>query len=767
MGVIVLGLLWTIRSRYGGVSRRALSNMWQGLRGWLEPYADLSKEDLYRILEARKTIKKELDPGSVRNVKQMHIHSRMSSSSYLLIEFIIFKFEFLRRWVRWRLVRELWWKIRWSPRQLFNFFCSINIANFGVAFSAEEPYTITPRDASADELLENNLWAIVSNVEDTKFRPDTSADDFYENIFRISASEIPFVSHPSMQISFPRLEGNKEQRESFWLYFDPNGKNLREEGELKFVDKFRDAVDCFPSFIGYETEEVLNRSKSVDPEMIFLWSCLQFLVESTRQIPVYSSGRRLDRADRKLRLKYLLLWKKLQKELSQEAQVKSWYATSLHVGRFMKYAYKTTGRVECMSVRERARREFFRTYEGCATFEDDSQWESRIPSGVLSEKVSGDHRFYDVCFRRPKEDTAPIWDLCKALPSCDKMLLAKVISVVIDTQQPSSFDRVIGMDRSGVVFSTLICLVLRKPMSILQMKTSFNLSPFPSSLEKILLVDDSIQSGYSMLKASLIMKIKSLDNAPRKFSFCKYAGRTREIDDFDTVIPYVFNSDAWRKEIPAIISYRYKKADVGPLLPLLSLNRDKTDWVPENLAEQVAERIEADLQDVTILDKDKLAQKIRRICLSDYFVKSDLVFDNPLLLLEISKYFYEHFIKENKQNIDVLVSCSTLGLPIVAGIVLFSIFDSPRKKLTVLSFSGKRRILGMGGLGDPLDRKKLRIAMIDLAAKSLVTANETVDRLDEECDLSPDLFLSVVRARYYKTRFKEIEKISDSIFEVD
>lgn len=435
----------------------------------------------------------------------------------------------------------------------------------------------------------------------------------------------------------------------------------------------------------------------------------------------------------------------------------------LALGEFIREVYRFVGRWECMTWAERLPRRA-RGVSALLRRLRDSVWAQEPSQPLLSGKPgldAGPQELFNICVSRRQfaESVYNIPDLPQSdielsalgingehlrdlyvnqvlsgfcnvtnLLSRGSVRLLGSLALALESACPvRSYDRIVAIPSMGVVPASLLSFLRGKRMCISHTLLSLDMWPRPSRFERLLLVDDGTQTGFTAFSV-----LRELEKARYRVAdipvLTIYRYHDDQIGSFRPTCNGVPELDviralaATRERIKSCFDFRVKS--IAPQVKGYEPEcvYDMTDYVDRDAADRFME--EAKSRILRVLGKEwqveKLRKRIRWSCKSGRFYKPCLLFEHPGLLLRVCAHF--HRICQD-ENIDTLLARDEFGIPLAVGVCLIRMLsgDAPRIRLLVAQ-KGGTFIEGLTDLlKDLADNERPRIATIGTALRTQAT----------------------------------------------
>ena len=289
----------------------------------------------------------------------------------------------------------------------------------------------------------------------------------------------------------------------------------------------------------------VERRLRADSDIQILYWLMSFLAAEIDRVPPYASSSELRRASRRLASSYYKLVTECGPFLY--SGIVDHDTLFYNMGNLIREAYTFTGRTECLSYPDWFRRQCrgivsrWRTKCSEAALRVTPGTPPDLPSDFLKGKVLFDacvDEDYSVRTRKKWLETLGLPD--GARPACGSsedtqaqvkerlrcLIAGSVLEGPLDISRllwaegateydpldmavraalalcpRSGFDRVFGLERMGTLFASVLSILSGCPMSVVTFFPAFDVSPHPSRLDRLLIVDDNVTVGYSMLQA--------------------------------------------------------------------------------------------------------------------------------------------------------------------------------------------------------------------------------------------------------------------------
>jgi len=433
------------------------------------------------------------------------------------------------------------------------------------------------------------------------------------------------------------------------------------------------------------------------------------------------------------------------------------------LGEFLREVFRFVGRWECMTWAERLPRRA----EGIAVLlcrlRDSvrAQEPSRpLASGKLGLE-GGSQELFNICVSRkhfadsmynipaPLQSDAELRDLGVSREHLRDLYVNQVLSGFVNVTSllskgsvrllgsfalalelacpVRSYDRIVAIPSMGVVPASLLSFLRRKRMCIAHTLVSLDMWPRPSKIERLLVVDDGAQTGFTVFNV-----LRELEKARYRVASTPvvtvYRYQDDQIGSFRPTCKGVSKLDlitklaATRERIKSCFEFHVQSIAPQGTAYEPECVYDVTDHVDRDAADRLMEGTKSRI--LRVLSKEwpveKLRKRLRRSCKSGRFYKPCLLFENAGLLLRVCAHFHRVC---QAANIDTLLARDEFGVPLAVGVCLMRMLsaDAPRIRLLVAQ-KGGTFIEGLTDLlRDLADDEPPRIATIGTALRTQAT----------------------------------------------
>ncbi|MGA2139520.1 MAG: hypothetical protein ABSH14_11710 [Verrucomicrobiia bacterium] len=350
-------------------------------------------------------------------------------------------------------------------------------------------------------------------------------------------------------------------------------------------------------------------------------------------------------------------------------------------------------------------------------------------------------------------------------------LLGRVIITALNhIHGPGEFDRVVGIAMGGVAPAAGIALVLRKPLSILYEDNVMNLVPQPAVAERWFLIDDAYQTGYSY--QSIWSQMIGMKPAPPPENmFVLFKARHRR----DTVAVNSFKLTEFMEEVRHSIGwateYEYSngESDGGVArryghYPIPT--SDKTGAIDsvsvDNMVKLIKERVLESRECVADPARKDTFEKARNLIAQEAFIKLELLYDHPDLVLAIG---YEIYKRRYSDDLLAYVAGSFKVVPFLVAANLHAMCDGVGDvPLIVTSGRGElqyQEILA----GESKKRGRTKLAYVDVSRRTGETYQKIMELVEMFCGNTeeeigwgapPLVFVDLWPERHPSVRFDRI-----------
>ena len=495
-------------------------------------------------------------------------------------------------------------------------------------------------------------------------------------------------------LGFPRLCDDINQKEDFINHF-------RLPRELPNFDKFiRERVKEFKKNWGRDTNisekdflgRIAAQEECVDRYVIGVFEALELVATELSRRPTVTSSKTFNLFD-------VYLWRKYSNFLGAvDCLFKNGDAASANkvteeYGSFLKVVMIASGRREVQGVKWIMEREFSRwkliiekrTNE-ISTEIGDILKQYPVTETASSLSLENTSDLYKVCMEPCREKKCHAnWDASLLMTGKSNEAFDRICRVILlacnHIKGADKFDRVAGMAAGGVNTAAVIALSLRKPLSILVLDNLLNMVPQAAIAERLLLVDDAYQTGYSyQLLRSQLIGLKPVPPAKNLFVLFKAKSRCDNIDVESFRLTTAMNYS--REVVGCALEYEYacnagNRKDVGQFSYYPIPIKDHTVGVADGAASKVAEILKERLASAKLrasenLNMETFGSKIRPIISRSEFIKTELLFDYPDLVLEIGWMIYQRMKDE---PILAYIAGSVKMIPYLTAATLYAAFE--------------------------------------------------------------------------------------------
>lgn len=343
------------------------------------------------------------------------------------------------------------------------------------------------------------------------------------------------------------------------------------------------------------------------------------------------------------------------------------------------------------------------------------------------------------------------------------------------------YHRVVAIPSMGVVPASLLSFIFNKKMSIAHVHFSLDMWPRHTWPEKLIVVDDGIQTGFTMFNL-----LREFNNRGYRHDgiplLAIYRFRDEQIDRFHqehSAAPEL-SPASQLAELRERVHTCFEFASVGHGTASdtysLECNSDKTDGVEigttnafivkarDRICKWVEEKPPAEW----------LRKKIRRTCKVRSFYKPSLLFEHPRLVLQICSYFHRICVEK---GINVLIARDEFGIPLATGICLLQMFAGGPNLQLLVAKKGGTFVSGLSDLfaRDPgLD--ELNVATVGTSVRTMATeaniertllcASQSDNRINPNgLKVERKTLLTVFRSKYLD-HLRPIALVEDDIHEI-
>jgi adenine/guanine phosphoribosyltransferase-like PRPP-binding protein len=289
------------------------------------------------------------------------------------------------------------------------------------------------------------------------------------------------------------------------------------------------------------------------------------------------------------------------------------------------------------------------------------------------------------------------------------------------------YDRIVGIPSMGVIVSSLLSLLFDKSTSVAHVLLSLDMWPRPSRLESMVIVDDGIQTGFTMftLLRELAKHRYRITASPL---LTIYRFQDDQVEEFQRVcdgapaFDVTRNLARTRERARACFTFGVKTDPARPGEYEARCLSDLTDSIEPDAGEAFME--EAKSRILRRLRKrvpiERLQRTVRRVCRTERFLKPCRLLEHPRLLLHICRYFHDIC---SEKNIDTLIAKDEFGIPLAVGVCLIRMLAGSGPNINLLvAQKGGAFIEGMADLlADEPRGHQFRVATIGTALRTQAT----------------------------------------------
>lgn len=352
--------------------------------------------------------------------------------------------------------------------------------------------------------------------------------------------------------------------------------------------------------------------------------------------------------------------------------------------------------------------------------------------------------------------------------------IARLLAAAYARKPLHKYDRIVGIARTGAAFAALLALAFDKPLSILTIDPTFDSYPRILRGERILLIDDMLQTGHTICAAAEHL---------RRHGFKVQAEDCLVICHQDISESQAFAASAFctgealqlSKHVSSLCRVVFDPHGGRTGEEIFRLDHDDTAAVTDELLSHVTFLLKRHLKDAEALHKEMsqdqppglldekhaefksaLASELRRRMRSHIYMyehtgclgnvlgwlrqlsaaspvlKRALAVNSPELLFRIATYFYLFYIRP--MNIEVLISGSRWSLPIAVFVSVLSLYFENRPRRILLSQRGGTHILGLRKLYEEISNGSFsnspKAAMLSLATATCRHERQILNTLE-------------------------------------
>jgi hypothetical protein len=393
----------------------------------------------------------------------------------------------------------------------------------------------------------------------------------------------------------------------------------------------------------------------------------------------------------------------------------------LESGRFLRICFGVCGRREVRDLHWAQRRERDRwkiTRDPGRRAQEKRLTDVIRSSGLQAPAAqpNGEQGLFNVCVKRCAEvHCTGNWDIGLLLGTGDLKAVCRFIAVVCRHSEPSSYERVVGIARSGLTCASVVSFGTGKPLSLLYADNVLDLVPQPALFERWLLIDDAYQTGYTyQLVRSQVFGLQAEPAPTRVFVALKAKGRV------DSQVTTSFNLTARMEEARQKVGYAVQYECLPrERYPHLSEGEDRTLKVPDQMVSGLERILTTRLLDSRQKTSDD-SRRWARENISQYgFLEVGLLFDSPDMVLSLGYELYRRTYSQSTGPVAFLCG-SAKTLPFVAAACLHASVDGKRAPL-ILRCEGARMRYPELLIAQADELQSHRIVFVDESAREGLT----------------------------------------------
>lgn len=558
---------------------------------------------------------------------------------------------------------------------------------------------------------------------------------------------------------------DNEQAVRFLDHFRPPEGTEKAECNQMAIDDiptfevfFRGAVESFPRSVwGCELSEIPHRNIEFDIHIHFVFFFFRNLSKVMKMGPPHSSRAEALNSDQLLWDSYEETYGSLQYFFAQKPdntnQVDDNRITTLinQLDRFAKRVFIECGRHECLGLLTKLERQFKPAASGYSSnYCDFWSWRelreiinrkaalgSPEKKNYLGEKILKDEELFT---SDPWKE--PIWDVgrifAKDSSIDDIAILALTILTCVNMDK---YDRIIGIGGGGLKVASLISLLCGKAMTLVESTPSIDIRPKPSKFERILVVDDIIQSKFTIYNIYDRLKTEGYNISESDIFTISHC-----VGGFGIQLPPALKKPFGKlsDKLSCIIEYEMPAGKP-------SITLDQTDSIirEDKIISRCVDLIGKQISKVKNGTDEQLFEEIMDCARSEDFYKPERLYKKPDLIFRTAKHIYEKYIEG--KNIDGIIVLSNIAIPFAIAICLLDRFTRPElssdEKWLELCFINTNRYI----ISDPHLEKHWENALV---IDSVLKTGETYKMIRES--ILPAVHFDRVVTLFSMECFKEM-----------
>lgn len=382
--------------------------------------------------------------------------------------------------------------------------------------------------------------------------------------------------------------------------------------------------------------------------------------------PATSDPERFLDSQAQLWVAYYRWYAALKSFLQGEANAETF---SVESGRFLRICFRACGRRETRDLHWAQRRERDRW----RIAKDPSRRQQAraladATRGLHTRPAAGDlpseQGLFSICVDRCVQTGCRAnWDIGLLLSRSDLGPVCRFAALACAHTNPTSFERVVGIARSGLTCASVLSFATGKPMSLAFIDNVLDLVPQPAVSERWLLVDDAYQTGYTFeLLRSQVFGLQASPSPTRLFVALKAKNRNCSVHTESFRLSE--RMDKARRSVGYAALYEYAGDSRFPILI-----EDKTLGVPEDVVTRLQGLLLQSLQNAREYDWETLRKSASASVTQYGFREVGLLFDSPQMVLSLGHEIYQRSVAKTGDVVGYVCG-SGKAIPFVAAACL-------------------------------------------------------------------------------------------------
>jgi len=284
-----------------------------------------------------------------------------------------------------------------------------------------------------------------------------------------------------------------------------------------------------------------------------------------------------------------------------------------------------------------------------------------------------------------------VWNLLRLL-NANREQVSRFVGAAAMVHSPVDYDRIVAIGKCGIVPGSVLSFCFSKRLSVCFLEP-LDFFPLPSRLEKLTIIDDTMQTSCTVCVAVENLHRFDFNIADEDvFTVLKYVG---SLDPEDNLFQYITHKgiEELRNKAHSIVDYDYpeNEEDIVPC----SI-KDRSNGIPARMIEKIGVKIRALIYQA--LKERKISiESVLATCKSEVFFKPELLFNKLEELMWLANRWYS---KVDKSTGKVgIIATEPLDLPVLTNMALidrftrvhgdpikFFFYDSERNKFVGESY---------------------------------------------------------------------------------